>query len=224
MRKVITYNIKKGARLQTLEIEAKDFQSLASQQMQQLAGMNIVEEKIFVSIAETGRMLNAELSRNIKKDKKDTIKNVLQVVKYLYNQKVRTSLLFEASRGSTLAAPSWNLGALVELLVNISYDHYNGNIKALYEKGAENEVDFIFEGVDYEVKFNSKYSNAAPKNNTISHVMNVVSDNNGLRVEILLDSEIAYKTVKDGNKTKKVMLLQQPNATTCWDLMDMLGL
>jgi hypothetical protein len=120
MRKVITYNIKKGARLQTLEIEAKDFQSLASQQMQQLAGMNIVEEKIFVSIAETGRMLNAELTRNIKKDKKDTIKNVLQVVKYLYNQKVRTSLLFEASRGSTLAAPSWNLGALVELLLNVS--------------------------------------------------------------------------------------------------------
>jgi hypothetical protein len=224
MRKVITYNIKKGARLQTLEIEAKDFQSLASQQMQQLAGMNIVEEKIFVSIAETGRMLNAELTRNIKKDKKDTIRNVLQVVKYLYNQKVKTSLLFEASRGSTLAAPSWNLGALVELLLNVSYDHYNGNAKALYEKGAESEVDFTFEGVAYEVKFNSKYSAAAPKTNDILDIVNVVSDNNGLRVELLKDNEVAYKTVKDGNKTKKVMLLQQPNAVKCWDLMDMLGL
>lgn len=224
MRKVITYNIKKGARLQTLEIEAKDFQSLASQQMQQLAGMNIVEEKIFVSIAETGRMLNAELTRNIKKDKKDTIKNVLQVVKYLYGQKVKTSLLFEASRGSTLAAPSWNLGALVELLLNVSYDHYNGNAKALYEKGAESEVDFTFEGVAYEVKFNSKYSAAAPKTNDILDIINVVSDNNGLRVELLKDNEVAYKTVKDGEKTKKVMLLQQPNAVKCWDLMDMLGL
>lgn len=224
MRKVITYNIKKGARLQTLEIEAKDFQSLASQQMQQLAGMNIVEEKIFVSIAETGKMLNAELTRNIKKDKKDTIKNVLQVVKYLYGQKVKTSLLFEASRGSTLAAPSWNLGALIELLLNISYDHYNGNAKALYEKGVESEVDFTFEGVAYEVKFNSKYSAAAPKTNDILDIINVVSDNNGLRVELLKDNEVAYKTVKDGNKTKKVMLLQQPNAVQCWDLMDMLGL
>jgi hypothetical protein len=224
MKKVIIYNIKKGASLQKLEIEAKDFQSLASQQAQQLEKMNVVEEKIFVSIAETGKMLTAELSRNIKKDKKDTIRNVLQVVKYLYNQKVRTSLLFEASRGSTTAAPSWNLGALVELLLNVSYDHYNGSIKNLYEKGAENEVDFTFEGVAYEVKFNSKYSAAAPKKNDILNIINVVSDNNGLRVELLKDNEVAYKVVKDGDKTKKVMLLQQPNAVQCEDLMDMLGL
>lgn len=227
MKQLIQFNTNKGESVQTLEIKGQTFEELNAQHPQ---SVNIVSVKTFMTIKETARNLLAERKRQgIKKDKYNLINALLPVLHYLKDEK--TMLLFEPTNNNRKTsknsnnALTWNLGALTELLLNIGVDKANNNIKEAYIKGAARECDIVINGVNYEIKLNSKYAASTPKHNHIRMLINIVNDkDSNLRIEEIKASDVVYKTVKDGNKTKKVMLLNQPNAKVRKDLMELLGL
>lgn len=227
MKQIILFNTNKGESVQTLEIKGQTFEELNAQHPQ---GVNIVSVKTFLTIKETARNLLAERKREgIKKDKYNLINAIIPVLHYLKDEK--TTLLFEPTNNNRKNAKNsnnaltWNLGALVELLVNIGVDKANNNVKDVYIKGSARECDISINGINYEIKLNSKYAASTPKHNHIRMLLNVVNDKDStLRIEEIKAADVVYKNVKDGNKTKKVMLLKQPNAKVRTDLMELLGL
>lgn len=227
MKQLIQFNTTKGASVQTLEIKGQTFEELSTQHPQ---GVNIVSVQTYMTIKETARNLLAERKREgIKRDKYNLINALIPVLHYLKDEK--TMLLFEPTNNNRKNAknannaPTWNLGALTELLLNIGIDKANNSIKETYIKGSARECDIVINGVNYEIKLNSKYAASTPKHNHIRMLINVVNDkDSNLRIEEIKATDVIYKTVKDGNKTKKVMLLNQPNAKVRKDLMELLGL